>query len=190
MAENLQDKKEAIYYAAVKLLHENGFHSTPMSMIAKEANVAAGTIYLYYKNKDDLLNSLYLEIKKKYSSSLMEGVSDSIPVRDAFEKVWRNAVNFKLKHEAEFSVMEQFKNSPFIRLETVEEGLKIFQPIFTLVEKGQKEKILKNIHGEVLYALFFSPAGELVKTCQRTKVELTEELISSAFQGCWDAIKN
>ncbi len=190
MTENLQDKKEAIYWASVKLLHENGFHSTPMSMIAKEANVAAGTIYLYYKNKDDLLNNLYLEIKKKYSASLMEGVSDSIPVRDAFEMVWRNSVKFKQNHKAEFNVMEQFRNSPFIKFETVEEGLKIFEPFIKLVEKAKREKIVKEIPPEVFYALFFAPAGELVKTCQRNKVELEEELIAAAFQGCWDAVKN
>ena len=190
MTGNLQDKKEAIYYASVKLLHENGFHSTPMSMIAKEANVAAGTIYIYHKNKDDLLNSLYLEIKKKYSASLMEGVTDSIPIRDAFEKVWRNSVNFKVNHIEEFSVMEQFKNSPFIKSETVEEGLKIFQPFFILVEKAKKEKIIKILLTEVFYALFFAPAGELVKASMRNNVELTEEAISTAFEGCWNAIKN
>ncbi len=190
MMENLQDKKEAIYYASVKLLHENGFHSTPMSMIAKEANVAAGTIYLYYKNKDDLLNNLYLEIKKKYSASLIEGVSDSMPIRDAFETVWRNSVNFKLTHIEEFSVMEQFKNSPFIKIETVEEGLKIFKSIFDLVDKAKREKVIKPLIMEVFYALFFAPAGELVKATMRNKKILTEETLTATFQGCWNAIKN
>lgn len=190
MKENLQDKKEAIYWASVKLLHKNGFHSTPMSMIAKEAKVAAGTIYIYYKNKDDLLNNLYLEIKKKFSASLMEGVSESMPVRDAFEKVWRNSVNFKLKHIEEYSVMEQFRNSPFIKMETVEEGLKIFQPFIRLVEKAKKEKIIKPVTLEVFFALFLSPAGEIVKAAMRNKDELSEETISATFQGCWDAIRN
>lgn len=189
MTEIISDKKEAIYYASVKLLHKNGFHSTPMSMIAKEAKVAAGTIYLYYKNKDDLLNNLYLEIKKKYNNSLMKDYDKSIPIRDAFELVWRNSVDFKLNHVEEFSVMEQFKNSPFIWQETVEEGLKIFQSIFKLVERAQKEKIVKNLPSEVFYALFFAPAGELVKACLRNKVALSEEAIKLAFQGCWDAIK-
>ena len=190
MTKILHDKKEAIYWASVKLLHENGFHSTPMSMIAKEAHVAAGTIYIYYKNKEDLLNNLYLEIKKKYSASLMEEVSDSMPVRDAFEKVWRNSVNFELTHIEEYSVMEQYRNSPFVKMETVEEGLKIFQPVMSLVEKAKREKIIKPFTTEVFFALFFSPAGEIVKAAMRNKDELSEETISATFQGCWDAIKN
>ncbi len=157
MMKNVHDKKEAIYWASVKLLHKNGFHSTPMSMIAKEAHVAAGTIYLYYKNKEDLLNNLYLEIKKKYSASLMEGVSDSLPVRDAFETVWRNSVNFELQHIEEYSVMEQCENSPFVKMEAVEEGLKIFQPVISLVEKAKREKIIKPLTIDVFFALCFFP---------------------------------
>ncbi len=120
----------------------------------------------------------------------MVGVSDSMPVRDAFEKVWRNSVNFKLKHIEEYSVMEQFRNSPFIKMETVEEGLKIFQPFMSLVEKAKREKIIKPFTTEVFFALFLSPAGEIVKAAMRNKDELSEETISATFQSCWDAVKN
>ena len=111
-------------------------------------------------------------------------------VAKAFEKVWRNSGNFKLKHTEEYSVMEQFRNSPFIKMETVEEGLKIFQPFISLVEKAKKEKIIKPFTTEVFFALFLSPAGEIVKAAMRNKDELSEETISATFQGCWDAIKN
>jgi AcrR family transcriptional regulator len=190
MTKNLHDKKEAIYWASVKLLHENGFHSTPMSMIAKEAHVAAGTIYIYYKNKEALFNSLYLEIKKKFTASLMEGVPDSIPVRDAFERLWRNALNFMLNHIEEYSVMEQFRNSPFMKMETVEEGLQIFQPFMSLVEKARREKIIRPFTTEVFFALFLSPIGEIVKATMRNNDELSDETVSAIFQGCWDAVRN
>lgn len=186
----ISDKKEAIYQASIKLLNERGFHSTPMSLIAKEANVAAGTIYLYFKNKEDMLNKLYLEIKEKYSNSLLKGYSQNMPIRDAFELVWRNSLDFKLNRIAEFTVMEQFKNSPFIRKGTVEEGLKIFSPIVKLVERAQKEKVIKNIPDRIFYALFFAPVGELVKTHLLNKTEFTEEEKRLAFQATWDAVKN
>jgi AcrR family transcriptional regulator len=190
MTDGSRDKKEAIYRASVKLLHKNGFHSTPISMIAKEAKVAAGTIYLYYKNKQDLLHNLYLEIKKKYNAFLMEGVSDSMPVKDAFEKAWRNALRFELQHIEEYDVMEQFRNSPFIRSETVEEGLKIFQPFIDLVERAKREKIVRPLTIEVFFALFMTPGGEIVKAAMRNKGALSEETIAATFQGCWDAVKN
>ena len=184
------EKKEAIYSATIKLVREKGFHSTPMSMIAKEAGVAAGTIYLYFKSKEELLNQLYLKIKKEYSDALMENYENSDPIRDSFELIWRNTLNFQLNRSSEFSFMEQFKNSPFIFQVTIEEGIRIFQPAKVIIEKGRKEKVIKNVPSYILFALFFAPLGEMVKQHLRSDTKPAEEEIQAAFQGCWDAIKN
>jgi TetR/AcrR family fatty acid metabolism transcriptional regulator len=53
------DKRERILDAAVRVLAKKGFHSTRVSEVAKAAGVADGTIYLYFKSKDELLVSLF-----------------------------------------------------------------------------------------------------------------------------------
>ena len=53
------DKYHRILEAAIKTFAENGFFQSTIAQIAKEAGVADGTIYLYFKNKDDLLISLF-----------------------------------------------------------------------------------------------------------------------------------
>src|SRR5699024_7760007 len=45
--------------AALEVIAENGYHSSQVSKIAKRANVADGTIYLYFKNKEDILVSVF-----------------------------------------------------------------------------------------------------------------------------------
>lgn len=50
------DKRTDILQAALQLIAERGFHAAPMAEIAEKAGVAAGTIYLYFKNKDILIN--------------------------------------------------------------------------------------------------------------------------------------
>ena len=137
-----------------------------------------------------MLNKLYLEIKEKYSNSLMQGYSPSMPIRDAFELVWRNTLDFKLKRIEEFTVMEQFRNSPFIWKVTVEEGLKIFAPIVKLVERARNEKVIKDLPTAVFNALFFAPVGELVKAHLQNKTEFTEKEKKIAFQATWDSVKN
>jgi TetR/AcrR family fatty acid metabolism transcriptional regulator len=47
--------------AAVIVIAENGYHQAQVSKIAKQAGVADGTIYLYFKNKEDILISLFEE---------------------------------------------------------------------------------------------------------------------------------
>lgn len=56
---NHKPKYHQIIEAAVKVIAENGYHGSQVSKIAKEANVADGTIYLYFKNKEDILVSLF-----------------------------------------------------------------------------------------------------------------------------------
>jgi TetR/AcrR family transcriptional regulator, fatty acid metabolism regulator protein len=53
------DKRERILQAAERVFAERGFFHARVSEIAREAGVADGTIYLYFKNKDDLLISLF-----------------------------------------------------------------------------------------------------------------------------------
>ena len=50
------EKREAIIQAALTLFAEHGFHNAPMSLLAKQAGVSAGTIYLYFADKDDLIH--------------------------------------------------------------------------------------------------------------------------------------
>jgi TetR/AcrR family fatty acid metabolism transcriptional regulator len=56
-----QDKHERIIDAAIKVFAKKGFFNAKISEIAKEANVADGTIYLYFKSKDDILIHLFEE---------------------------------------------------------------------------------------------------------------------------------
>ena len=54
-------KYKQIIDAAVVVIAENGYHNAQVSKIAKQARVADGTIYLYFKNKEDVLISLFQE---------------------------------------------------------------------------------------------------------------------------------
>ncbi len=58
------DKKiEFIKKAVIKLILEFGFHGTSISKIAKKAGVSPATIYIYYENKDIMINEIYHELK-------------------------------------------------------------------------------------------------------------------------------
>ncbi|MFN7251588.1 MAG: TetR/AcrR family transcriptional regulator [Anaerobacillus sp.] len=61
LAKRRGQKYEQIIEAAVKVIAQNGYHHSQVSKIAKEAGVADGTIYLYFKNKEDILVSLFQE---------------------------------------------------------------------------------------------------------------------------------
>ncbi|MEO1031212.1 MAG: helix-turn-helix domain-containing protein, partial [Bacteroidota bacterium] len=66
-----ENKLMAIFDATVHLTATVGIAGLKMSLIAKEAEIAAGTIYLYYKNKKDLLNAVYKNLKSEGIFSVM-----------------------------------------------------------------------------------------------------------------------
>ncbi|MEP7039456.1 MAG: helix-turn-helix domain-containing protein, partial [Acidobacteriota bacterium] len=65
------DKKlQAICDAAIELITANGFADTSMSKIAKAAQVSPATIYVYFENKETLLNEIYLLVKQEMCAEL------------------------------------------------------------------------------------------------------------------------
>src|SRR5829696_10535056 len=53
------DKREAILRAAIKVFAGRGYFNSKVADIAGEAGIADGTVYLYFKNKDDVLHSIF-----------------------------------------------------------------------------------------------------------------------------------
>ena len=72
MKEQVKDKRTAIIEAALKLFTERGFHGTSTAEISKEAGVATGTLFNYFPTKEDLINSLYFEVKGAIKSKYGE----------------------------------------------------------------------------------------------------------------------
>ena len=79
MTSRKKEKYSAILDAALKVIAENGFHGSQVSKIAKVAGVADGTIYLYFKNKEDILISLFRE----QLGSLVGRFNNSIELTDS-----------------------------------------------------------------------------------------------------------
>lgn len=85
MTSKKMNKFELILDAAVKVFAENGYHGSQVSKIAKEAGVADGTIYLYFKNKEDILVSLFRErlgeLVGKFEASARESATADEAIR-------------------------------------------------------------------------------------------------------------
>src|SRR5580700_11281349 len=77
------DKRERILDAAVRVFAKKGFYATRVSEVAKAAGVADGTIYLYFKSKDELLVSLFEDRVERLLAYMREELPklDGAPAR-------------------------------------------------------------------------------------------------------------
>jgi TetR/AcrR family fatty acid metabolism transcriptional regulator len=87
-----RDKRDRILKAAVKVFARNGFHATRVSEVAKAAGVADGTIYLYFKSKEELLVSLF----EDRVSKLLAFMEESLPKLEGAPERLRAVIDMQL----------------------------------------------------------------------------------------------
>lgn len=131
MPEEMTKRQWDILKAAVKVFSQKGFEGSRTSEIAKEAGVAEGTIFRYYKSKKDLLISLSIPLIINFFRPLM-----SEPIEKIIEEEKRKSV----KEVLEKMIQE--------RLELVDENLQLIKTIF--VESIYHEELLKEMQDYVI----------------------------------------
>ncbi|GGW44527.1 TetR/AcrR family transcriptional regulator [Arenibacter certesii] len=182
------EKRNALIQATISLVNNNGFHATPMSKIAKMANVSPATIYLYFENKQDLLNKVYIEVKQAFTSYVFTNYTPDTPVADGFKLIWNRIADFKLKEMEEALFLAQCDNTPIIDETSRQEGLIHLQPLLDLWKRGQEEGILKPMSPYLLYAYSINPLSFLMVMQNRGAFKLNEETLEEAFQAAWNSI--
>lgn len=182
-------KKAALFEATIKLVNEIGFVSSSVSKIAKEAGISPSTIYVYYKNKEDLLVSTYMDIKIDISKVLLMDFAPTLPIRDIFKKIWHNMFDYIANHQSEYQYVEQFANSPYITLVDKNTVDKHFISLIKVIEQGIEQKIIKDVDRKFLVAFLFHPITMLANPLLCPDLEMDEKDIETAFSMAWDAIK-
>jgi TetR/AcrR family fatty acid metabolism transcriptional regulator len=161
---NRPDKRERITDAAIAVFAEKGYHAARVSDVAKEAGVADGTIYLYFRNKEDLLLSIFEE-KMEMLIVLLKGKLDGV------ECPLHKIRIFSQQH------FEQLRTHPLIA--------QVFQ-----VELRQSHKFLREYRPEKLWE-YLNIFGEAVTEAQSKgliRKEIDPYIAKWSFFGALDEL--
>ena len=184
-----QIKREALLKATIDLVNNDGFHAAPMSKIAKMAGVSPGTIYLYFENKQDLINQVYIDVKAAFTQFAFKDYEAHFEVEKGFENIWMNIAEFKLKKVDKALFLSQCDNTPMVDEASRKEGLKHLRPLLELWERGQQEGIIKQVSPYMLYAFTVYPIAFLMNMQQQKIYKLTAKNINDAYEMAWNSIK-
>jgi AcrR family transcriptional regulator len=179
-------KRDDLLNAALKLIAEQGFHATPMSQIAEEANIGVGTIYRYFKNKEELINGLYLELRKRMAEAIDKDQDRTATIKIQFVKSLQNLIGYLIEHPEEIHFTEQYESSPFITEATKAEIEKIASPISALLARAQKENLLKPLPFTVLMSMFSGASMGLLKAYLQKKTSPAK--MNEAILAIWDML--
>src|ERR1700721_499267 len=89
-----EDKRNAILDAATRLFAERGLTAAPTSEISQLAGVGEGTLFTYFKTKDDLINALYREVKLELADAMMSDFPRKKNIGTRMRHVWDRYVNW------------------------------------------------------------------------------------------------
>lgn len=189
--EKAAQKKEAILSATLDLIFEKGFHGTPMSLVAQRADVGAGTIYRYFKNKEDLISELLWSVKRDMVASLLKGHDKKASIQDRYRRIIRNLIDYLKSDPKKFRFIDQFTFSPFINAKAQAEiSLFMKQSLMDLYDSGIKEKAIKPMPFELLFALVYGTVSFLVNLHLGGYYNLNDgKNIKAVIDSCWDAVK-
>ncbi len=183
------DKRNALIQATIGLVNNNGFHATSMSKIAKMAKVSPATIYLYFENKQDLVNQTYIEVKAAYTTYAFATYTPNMDVETGFEIIWKRIADFKFKDCENAMFLAQCDNTPMIDEPSRQEGIKHLEPLLNLWDRGKKEGILKPISDYLLYAYAINPLSFLMMSEKRGAFKMDKKHIEEAYQSAWNSIR-
>lgn len=195
---NLNDKSRIphkrikILEAAMVTFSEKGFYNSTVSDVAKLAEVADGTIYLYFKNKDDLLISLFeYSIDKFIQTALKELTVLENPIQklNKFVSLHLNLVQ-QNQHLAQVIQIELRQSSKFMKEYANEKFFQYLNIIEDILVAGQKQGIFKsNMDVKILKRAIFGSVDELalewvlMKKKRYTMDEAATQLSSMILNG-------
>lgn len=160
-----QEKFELILESALKVIAENGFHGSQISKIAKEAGIADGTVYLYFKNKEDILISLFQQRLGDLVSTFNESVRDTNSAEEALRKICE--IHFtELEQNVNLAYVTQIelRQSSFELRKAIGHSVKPYiQLIEHILEQGVQEKSFRpDLDIKLTRLLLFGGMDEVV----------------------------
>jgi len=180
-AESLRaGKRDAILRAATDVFAERGYFNAQVADVARAAGVAAGTVYLYFRSKDDLLVSIF---EKTMREAIQEGRASVEPLKDPIERLTAIArvhldrmgrdrslaVVFQVELRQSTKFMERFSST------LLREYLGVIRAV---IADGQKTGVFrKEINPTLAAKLFFGGLDEMATNwvLSRRKYSLVSE---------------
>ena len=190
-----ENKIEAIYREALKMVVNEGFDGLSMQRLAKLAGVSPATIYIYFSDKEDLLLQLHKRELDKYFAYILEDFDPEMDFAAGLAIQWKRRAEYVIKHSDEAHFMEQFKFTP-LQPKAVSMRDKRFTDIMhRFVSKAILNKELVVMPFEVYWSVAFAPLYNLVRYHKAgmnqagEKFELTDAMLMQTLSLVLKALK-
>jgi AcrR family transcriptional regulator len=183
-------KKKAILKSTLRIIRSNGFQGTPISLIAKDAGVASGTIYHYFPSKDALILELYNTIRKEMLAAMFDNVPEECDFKSRFFKGWKNLCMYFITHPENLLFIEQYNCSPYYKISS-KKNIKIPANKFNeFFQYGMDNGFLKKMEYNLVASVVFGGIVATAKYHITGRFGYNENNLCKIANIIWDGIKS
>ena len=190
-----ENKELLIRQKAIEMVVENGLGGFSVNKLAKAAGVSPATIYIYYKDKDDLITKLCVDVAGKMMDYSFKDFSPGMDFAVGLKIQWQNRMEYFISYPAEMEFIEIMRYTHFY-----EEVSKRLTTTFGLIlgpfmENSIQKKQLIPLPFEVYWSIAFAPLYQLIKyhyqgkSYANSSFELDEELMEQTLGLVLKALK-
>ena len=178
------DRAAALRAAARSTVARHGFHGASVAAIAGAAGVAAGTAYVHYASKDDLLVAAYVETKRALGDAAVDGVDPAWPPDRRFVEMWDRAAAWLRADPDRASFLVQFDAGPLAAVGHDRAMADPDDPLMAAIGAPDLAALLVALPPRVLADLALGPLTRAVAT----GVGLSAREWRALRTACWRAI--
>lgn len=184
------ERREKFLASALKLFVSQGIQNTSTGKIAAEAGSAAGTLFLYYPTKQDLIHTLILEIARDQSQAINSLLDPSATACEALWIIWKGSINWFLEHMDAYLYVRQVRDSGMIAESVVQESNQYFTYYYDAIQKGLQQGSIQPYPVELIGGVLYQQIVAIMDIIRRQpNASLHEEYVRQGFEIFWNGIK-
>lgn len=178
------DRKQLIIEAAKKSFSLFGYKATTMDQVAKLANVGKGTIYTFFKNKEELFDEIILSLSNEMKVAAEEAIDPSLSFHENIYRALYAILDFRNKHQL---TIKLFHEESEMGTPAAVEGIKKLEEaiinytkekVAVAIEKGEIRECDPKLTAYVMLKLFVA----LVFDWEKTNEPLDREQMAHLFE--------
>jgi AcrR family transcriptional regulator len=185
------EKRAQFLESALKLFAKNGVQQTSTAAIAEDAGTAAGTLFLYFPTKQDLVDKLTLQVGREQSEYMKLLLKPGLSARETFFTIWNGSLRWFMENMDAYRYITQVRESKLVDDALVQQSASYFQYYYQAIQKGLAEGCIKaypiELIGEMLYQTVNAALNLIGRQPETAK---QEEYIRLGFEIFWNGIKS
>lgn len=180
-------KREDILTATLELISEEGLQSITFSKIFQRAGVGSGTVYNYFKNKEELVGALYIRTIDLFSDAILKGYDRSESVFLCFKRLLANMAGFAENYQKELWFLENYSHSPFLSETVRNREIPAMTECVLLIQRGMEQGIIRRINPMLCTQMVSGMLNSAVQGALLGKYPMDEKELEQVIEICWRA---